>query len=374
MYYNELDELLKLTKMVEATSSNSDTEEPEEDLPATVRSYDDFSGKATVMKTKHGDDDEATEDKEETEEKPEEDSDKKEEVVPGEDGAEDEIDGVPQKRDDNKAFGSSGNPTFKDKEGKPMEFGPLFEEEPDTDAAPVTGEVASLPDDDTSIPNDDTPNEECFGSIKKSFNRSMKGGLHFCGESVERGMGHEFVRKYMLECNCGGCCCADNPYKLGDVVNVEGIPMLFVVKNTDGNKITTAKPTACSSDLCKCRDGEWPEFTFDPSELSKFGGASLDDADTIVTFNDRNLRGFDGRTEDPDAMNAAQEFARSQTMDDIVGRMDEILGTYKDLSAGSDDSFCYTGVSPKVVYKTPFGDTTEQMMTGGYKIKYGDLN
>lgn len=357
MYYNELDELLKLTKMVEATSSNSDTEEPEEDLPATVRSYDDFSGKATVMKTKHGDEDEdeeKSEDKEEAGDKTEGDTEEKAEVEPGEDGAEDEIDGVPQKRDDNKAFGSSGNPTFKDKDGKPMEFGPLFEEEPQ--------------------PNDDTAEPECFGSIKKSFNRSMKGGLHFCGESVERGMGRDFVRKYMLECNCGGCCCADNPYKLGDVVNVEGIPMLFVVKNTDGNKITAAKPTACSSDLCKCRDGEWPEFTFDPSELSKFGGASLDDADTIVTFNDRNLRGFDGRTEDPDPMNAAQEFARSQTMDDIAGRMDEILGTYKDLSAGSDDSFCYTGVSPKVVYKTPFGDTTEQMMTGGYKIKYGDLN
>ena len=336
--FDELEQLLKLTKMVEATSSNAESTPEEEDVPATVRTYEDndYSGKYKTLKTQ----------------------------VPPE-----EVSDVPQKPTDGKAYGSSGNATYTDEHGKPVENGPLFEEDGPTvqpeDADAVAADVAEAVVGEND-PNGAEPQTDCMNSLGKSLKRGIKGGLSPFSESVERGMGRGFTQKYMLECN--SCLCQNNPFKLGDVVSASGIPMLFVVKDNDGTMIRTAKPTDCKCDHAVSQDGVWPEFFFDQDELSKVDSASLDQAEDIAKFNDRDLdvRGFDGRTIDPGPMELAQNFAREQTMDDIGDALDNILGCYKKAASGDDKEFSYTEVSPTTTYVLPSGEVTTKSMKGGY--------
>ena len=356
--FDELEQLLKLTKMVEATSSNVESTPEEEDVPATVRTYEDndYSGKYKTLKTQ----------------------------VPAE-----EVADVPQKPKDGKAYGSSGNATFTDEHGKAKENGPLFEEDgptvqpEDTGTSEEAKQGAEIADDVSKAaeqlkdgieqmaggensPNGAEPQTDCMNSLGKSLKRGIKGGFSPFSESVERGMGREFSRKYMLECN--SCICQNNPFKLGDVVSASGIPMLFVVKDNDGTMIRTAKPTDCKVDHAVSQDGVWPEFFFDQDELTKVDSASLDQAEKIAKFNDRDLdvRGFDGRTVDPGPMELAQNFAREQTMDDIGDALDNILGCYKKAASGDDKEFSYTEVSPVTTYVLPSGEVTTQSMKGGY--------
>lgn len=384
--FDELEQLLKLTKMVEATSSNIETTKEEEDLPATVRTYEDndYSGKYTRLTTQ----------------------------VPPE-----EVSDVPQKPKDGKAYGSSGNATYTDEHGKPKENGPLFEEDVPDEGSPAeegiveNEEGAAAPDSssgndqaqqqaqqeiaedaargaeatddivkatedlkssvekmagDENSPNGAMPQTDCMTSLGKSLKRGLKGGFSPFSESVERGMGRDFSRKYMLECGSG--LCRSNPFKLGDVVQAGNIPMLFVVKDNDGTMIRTAKPTDCKYDHAVSQDGVWPEFFFDQDELTKVDSASLDQADDIAKFNDRDIemRGFDGRTVDPGPMELAQDYARRQTMDDIGDALDEILGCYRKAASGDDKEFSYTEVSPVTTYVLPSGEVTTQTMKGGY--------
>jgi hypothetical protein len=363
--FNELDELLKLTKMVEATSTNTDTEVPEEDLPATVRAYDDgdYSGKFTALTTKSA-------------------------------PAEPVEDDVPQKPTDGKAYGSSGNATFTDKHGKAVENGPLFEEDGPTMLPESEEEVAEpAPEvDDTAMEQsmdatqaateeladavkdmtDDEPNgaqaDTEASMLGKSLNRGLKGGLSPFSESVEKGMGREFTHKYMLENSAGFNFRQDEPFKLGDVVQANGIPVLFVVKDNDGTMIKTAKPTGCACDFAKGKDGVWPEFCFDQSDLTKMDNASLNQADDLCAFNDRDIamRGFDGRCVDPAPMELAQEFARKQTMEDISDNLDQILGAYRNAAAGNDKEFCYATATPTTTYVLPSGEVTTKAISGGY--------
>lgn len=372
--FNELDELLQLTKLVEATTTNQDTETKEEDLPAAVRVYDDdYSGKFKTLTTK-----------------------KAPEVADEE---------IPQKPKDGKAYGSSGNATFKDKEGKAIENGPLFEEdgptivEEEMSEQPAEGEEQQQQQQQTPEPppqakqsmdedvaaaeelqsglekgmndsNGDIPIDmEHITSVGKSFARGMSFGL---GESVEKGMGSEFVNKYMFECCSGACCCRENPFKLGDAVQVAGIPRIFIVKNNDGNMITTAKPTNCQADFAKGKDGVWPEYCFQCNELSKVDNASLDQADELAEFNDRDIdtTGFNGLTIDARPMEIAQDYAREMTMDDVADNLDEILGAYRSAASGNDNEFSYTKCSPVVTYVLPSGEITTQCIEGGYEKRF----
>ena len=358
----ELDELLKLTKLVEATSTNVDTTTEEEDLPAAVRTYEDgdYSGKATVLRTRHGIEDD-----------------------------------VPQKPTDGKAYGSSGNATFTDDHGQPIDGGPLFEEDGPTtnpeDSAPTenpdaglekVGEaneastaaindaakaVSDMAAAEGNEPNSQPADTQCMSSIGKSLKRGFGFGL---GESVETGMGREFCRKYMFE-NSGNCCRQGGQFKLGDVVQADGIPVLFVVKDNDGTMIKTAKPTCCKEDQCCGKDGVWPEFCFQQGDLHKVDSANLTHADYLARFNDRDIsRGFDGRTIDPSPMQLAQDFARNQTLDDIGSDLDNILGDYWNCAKGGDTDYCYTEVSPTTTYVLPSGEVTTKSMQGGYKVTY----
>ena len=372
MFTDELDQLLQLTKLVEATSTNSDTEKKEEDLPATVREYDqDGSGKFKPLTT----------------------------ATPAS-TATPEIDGVPQPPTDGKAFGSSGNPTFTDQHGNPLEGGPLFEEDgptvdPDqadagaqnTDAVSsamkASGEsnekvgeavqeleeplkqLADAESADAGTANDVQANPECK---MNPVGRSLKRGLAFSMESVERGMGKNFVNKYMFE-NGSSCCARTNPFQLGDAVQVAGIPRIFIVKNNDGNMITTAKPTNCAADFAQGKDGVWPEYCFQCNELSKVGNADLSQADELAEFNDRDITpsGFNGLTIDPSPMELAQSFARERTMDDVAEDLDEILGAYRSAASGNDKEFSYTKCSPVTTMVYPNGQVTTQCIEGGYR-------
>ena len=372
MFTDELDQLLQLTKLVEATSTNSDTEKTEEDLPATVREYDqDGSGKFKTLTT----------------------------ATPAS-TATPEIDGVPQPPTDGKAFGSSGNPTFTDQHGNPLEGGPLFEEDgptvdPDqadagaqnTDAVSsamkASGEsnekvgeavqeleeplkqLADAESADSGTANDVQANPECK---MNPVGRSLKRGLAFSMESVERGMGKNFVNKYMFE-NGSSCCARTNPFQLGDAVQVAGIPRIFIVKNNAGNMITTAKPTNCAADFAQGKDGVWPEYCFQCNELSKVGNADLSQADELAEFNDRDITpsGFNGLTIDPSPMELAQSFARERTMDDVAEDLDEILGAYRSAASGNDKEFSYTKCSPVTTMVYPNGQVTTQCIEGGYR-------
>lgn len=381
--FNELDELLKLTKLVEATSTNSETEQPAEDLPCTVRAYEDgdYSGKATVLRTQ---------------------------------SSQDVTDDVPQPPKDGKAYGSSGNATFKDKKGESIENGPLFEEDGPTDSPdefralnedalgegiediPGIGKVVELGkqvvqgakdtvqgivdgadelkgnleqvaeaeagEESNSAPAD----TECAGvsPVGNSLKRGLSIGF---GESVEKGMGREFVNRYLFESGSGACFCRNNPFQLGDAVQVAGIPRIFIVKNTDGNMITTAKPTNCQADFAKGKDGVWPEYCFQQDELSKVDDAGLDKAELLAEFNDRDNAGFDGKTIDAKPMEIAQEYARNMTMDDLAGNLDEILGAYRTAASGNDKEFCYTKCSPVTTFVYPNGQVTTQCIEGGFE-------
>lgn len=375
--FDELDQLLQLTKLVEATSTNSDTEKKEEDLPATVREYDqDGSGKFKTLTTKSPSSTDTQ-----------------------------EIEGVPQPRTDGKAFGSSGNPTFTDQHGNPIDGGPLFEEDgptvdpnatPDagaqnseavnaamkanSEANDKVGEAAQELEEpmkqlanaesaesgaDTGTANDVQANPECK---MNPVGRSLKRGLAFSMESVERGMGSNFVNKYMFESG-NACCTRNNPFQLGDAVQVAGIPRIFIVKNNDGNMITTAKPTNCEADFAKGKDGVWPEYCFQCNELSKVGNADLSQADELAEFNDRDITpsGFNGLTIDPSPMELAQSFARERTMDDVAEDLDEILGAYRSAASGNDKEFSYTKCSPVTTMVYPNGQVTTQCIEGGFQ-------
>lgn len=367
--FDELDQLLQLTKLVEATSTNSDTEKKEEDLPATVREYDqDGSGKFKTLTTKSGDTQ--------------------------------EIEGVPQPRTDGKAFGSSGNPTYTDQHGTPLADGPLFEEDGPTvnplpegeegdgldavndamkansEANDKVGEAAHELEDSlntiaaseggaTSEANSAPSANECkLNPVANSLHR----GLAFSLESVERGMGRNFVNKYMFESG-SACCARSNPFQLGDAVQVAGIPRIFIVKNNDGNMITTAKPTNCQADFAKGKDGVWPEYCFQCDELSKVDNADLSQADELAEFNDRDISpsGFNGLTIDPSPMELAQSYARERTMDDVAEDLDEILGAYRSAASGNDKEFCYTKCSPVTTMVYPNGQVTTQCIEGGFQ-------
>ncbi|MBR2306032.1 MAG: hypothetical protein IKA48_02370 [Fibrobacter sp.] len=375
--FDELDQLLQLTKLVEATSTNSDTEQKEDDLPATVREYDqDGSGKFKTLTTKSPSSTDTQ-----------------------------EIEGVPQPRTDGKAFGSSGNPTFTDQHGNPIDGGPLFEEDgptvdpnatPDagtqnseavnaamkanSEANDKVGEAAQELEEpmkqladaesaesgaDTGTANDAPANQECK---MNPVGRSLKRGLAFSMESVERGMGRNFVNKYMFESG-SACCARNNPFQLGDAVQVAGIPRIFIVKNNDGNMITTAKPTNCEADFAKGKDGVWPEYCFQCNELSKVGNADLSQADELAEFNDRDITpsGFNGLTIDPSPMELAQSFARERTMDDVAEDLDEILGAYRSAASGNDKEFSYTKCSPVTTMVYPNGQVTTQCIEGGFQ-------
>ena len=142
-----------------------------------------------------------------------------------------------------------------------------------------------------------------------------------------------------------------------------------IVKNADGNMITTAKPTNCQADFAKGKDGVWPEYCFQCDELSKLDNADLSQADDIAEFNDQDIQqsGFNGLTIDPGPMELAQEYARERTMDDVADDLDEILGAYRSAASGNDNEFSYTKCSPVTTFVYPNGQVTTQCIEGGYE-------
>lgn len=353
--YDELDQLLKLTKFFEAEAIKEDDED---DLQASILTYDEKGNPEGALQTKHEyeeeeDDEEYAEDSDESgkaksSEKASDDVDDDADNDDKDDKSDKSIEDV----DDDKPYGSSGNVT-KGRKGA----GPIFEPDEDSFEKIVANEEG--------CPNDGAMDAESLGmpNLRKSMKMSLT-------DAIERGMGREFSRKIKFEA-ANPLFVSNAPFKLGDVVSAKNNPMLYVVKNNDGSVITAAKPTANQAEFCKCKDGCWPEFTFNQDEIQTMDNASMNDLGDIVAFNDR-FRGFDGTIEDRSPMDRAQEYAQKQTIDDISHDLDEILGQYQFAAQGGDKDFSYTECSPTVVFRRPDGSVTTEQQMGGYQIKWGD--
>ena len=66
-----------------------------------------------------------------------------------------------------------------------------------------------------------------------------------CDKIMEFGLGNSFkIKKEFAKMECNYGLGIDNPRKIGDFVHhTDNIPVVFIVKNTDGPMITVAKPT-----------------------------------------------------------------------------------------------------------------------------------
>lgn len=306
--FEELDDLLAITRTIESSPISNPMMEAEEDVDAVYVDYGDsstpFDAKPTVTKVSS-----------KTVETP---------APQGEPGE------------------CSGNPTFHDKKK-----GPLFEEQPDV--------MAGMND------NGEAPvQQEGLGLGEISLN-----------ESIERGMGRDFMRMYKLECS-GQCCPQQSGFRLGDVVHCGNTPALFVVKKADGQMVTAAKPTSNPNELLTACDGEWPTFTFRANEIQPMLNASIDDVQNIIGFNDQATP-FDGSTVDDSPMKVAQNDARCNMVERIADNLDEILGMpYKDICSGKDPSCNVMNQPTEVVVINPDGSYGSVPQYGGYKVCIGD--
>ena len=288
----------------------------------------------------------------------------------------------------------SGNKTFADKKK-----GPLFEEDTpneatrsdvaETEAPPppdpnqgkaaealsdATKDFPKIGDELKNMENTFSEMGDSLSSLGECAETPVEEGLGLgkisLSESVERGMGKEFVRMYKLEC-AGQTCAQQGGLCLGDVVHCGNVPALFVVKKADGQTVTAAKPTANPNELTN-NDGTWPTFTFRASDIQPMLNASLDDVDNIVTFNDQALP-FDGGTVDDSPMKVAQNDAKCNMVERIADKLDEILGMpYKDICCGKDPSCNVMNQPTEVVVINPDGSFGSTPKFGGYQVKIGD--
>lgn len=322
---DELDQLLAITRQIEASPISRPMMEAEEDIDAVYVDYGDsstpFDAKPTVTKVTSKVTDKAPAQKPEPDE-------------------------------------CSGNPTYPDKQK-----GPLFEE-PGADAmSNMNNGIEKLKEGVQtfvdSTENTETPVQESMG-LKLSLN-----------ECIERGMGRNFMRMYQLEC-AGQRCPQQGGFHLGDVVHCGNTPALFLVKKADGQMVTAAKPTSNPNELLTSCDGEWPTFTFRADDIQPMLNASIDDVQNIVGFNDQAMP-FDGSTIDDNPMKVAQNDAKCNMLDRIADNLDEILGMpYQDICSGKDPS-CNVMTQPtEVVIINPDGSFGTAPQMGGYKVKIGD--
>lgn len=320
--FEELDDLLAITRTIESSPISHPMMEAEEDVEAVYVDYGDsstpFGAEPTVTKVSGKTGIPAPQ------------------VEPGE---------------------CSGNPTFKDKKK-----GPLFEDPDSTEQAlaDAVEQVKTGAEQMNAEINSDIPMQESLGLGKISLS-----------ECIERGMGSDFMRLYKLECS-GQCCPQQNGFRLGDVVHCGNMPALFVVKKADGQMVTAAKPTSNPNEILTACDGEWPTFTFRASEIQPMLNASIDDVQNIVDFNDQAMP-FDGSTVDDSPMKVAQNDARCNMVERIADNLDEILSMpYKDICNGKDPSCNVMNQPAEVVVINPDGSYGSVPQYGGYKVCIGD--
>jgi hypothetical protein len=316
---DDLDQLLELTRNVESAPIARPVLEAETDIDAIYVDYGDsatpFGAKPTITKIGGASQPEAQQPTEN---------------APGE---------------------CSGNVTAPD-----AERGPLFEE----------------PENDTETAEQVTDGiKQAAEGIRDMVGEGLGLGDISLNECIERGMGREFMRMYLLE-SSGQCCQQQEGFHLGDVVHCGNIPALFVVKKADGQMVTAAKPTSNPNELLTSCDGEWPTFTFRATEIQPMLDASIDDVQSISTFNDRSIP-FDGSTIDDGPMKCAQSDAKCNMMDRIADNLDEILGMpYKDICAGKDPKCTVINQPTETVVINPDGSFGTLPREGGYKVKIGD--
>lgn len=142
-----------------------------------------------------------------------------------------------------------------------------------------------------------------------------------------RGALHKSI--HAMEC-CDGI--LPNRFSIGDLIRMsqsgpdgQTCPsVIFIVKNCDGDMITAAKPTAKKCDCSIGHEGSWPEFYFQQDEIAPLGDtlSSIDVLKNIIRFNDAkvinecNLTG--GHIVDDDTYKKNQKAASANQFDKKV--------------------------------------------------------
>lgn len=179
------------------------------------------------------------------------------------------------------------------------------------------------------------PKEAIFGSQDEEAERAMEEGLglHVGGLSLKKTLANGLSECMDL---CDPNCAVK--YNVGDFVKptCSEIPVILVVKCTDGSNIMTAKPTECADE---CSDtGCWPEFSFEQDEIEPMGEIKLSDIFNVMKFNDSaKTESFNGGNYDESPMKEAQKGAsenmrdkKAASFDDINEFMEDVFGPVPD--------------------------------------------
>lgn len=271
--FNELDELKMLTQCValesiDLTKEKEEADESDDDALIVDGTMDDRpyenGNSVTVCRVKGS---KKKDDEEEEEDDSEEDSKKESDSDEEKDG-DTECDGESCKE----FGGSSGNVTSKTRKQKR----PIFELDDNDD---ITDEIA----------------EGIFGKGLGTF--SGLGSL-----------------KKAMECCCDGDPDCDIQFHPGDYVKAKnkGIPVILIVKCSDGPCVTTAKPTNDMDEYCEGNDGCWPEFTFNQDEIEPMDGVSLNDIVKVMAFNDSQMESLTDSSIDSKPMEDAVDRTNDQ--------------------------------------------------------------
>ncbi len=186
--------------------------------------------------------------------------------------------------------------------------------------------------------------------------------------------------KKALECCVDGDPDCEHQFHPGDYVKAKSgkVPVILVIKHSDGPVITTAKPTNNMDEYCEGNDGCWPEFHFNQDEIEPMDGLSLGDIMNVMAFNDAQMESLTDGSIDEDAqkgiVDKTNDMLREKSLEgaddckpgefcdqkDLIDRMDEIFGNQS-----------YTFASPKVTTLDRNGNIETSQSAG--KISFGEF-
>lgn len=301
--FNELDELMKITKLIEATSGKAEETEDDdtEDTKSSKKKLGEDDDIGGIYINKHFGDEpyeaedttEWTEIKGSDEESDDEESAEKQDTESDSDDDDAPVDA---------AEGSSSN-INPDKE-------PIFEEIPDDDGL-----------------------EQAMGE-----GLGLRGSFHKALHSFE---------------SCADCPCMFN---VGDTVRMKSGPStIFIIKSNDGDMMTAAQPTANKAMFASGTEGKWPVFYFNQDEIEpmeKVALNTLDDLNNIIAFNDMPINecGLTGNTiVDTDNYKEKQKVASGNQYDRKIDEVwEDMFGTtFKDCMDGKCGSEYHDATTDK---------------------------
>jgi len=179
-----------------------------------------------------------------------------------------------------------------------------------------------------------------------------------CDKIMEFGLGNSFkIKKEFAKMECNYGLGIDNPRKIGDFVHhTDNIPVVFIVKNTDGPMITVAKPTKNEKEYATNQDGVWPEYHFDDDELETMDTVSPNQIHKVILFNDSpKMEAFNNSVIDDEPMKKAHEQRSENAISQVSDFFEDVFGAPYSVVASNKNAFGnkkYTDTTPQVICKT----------------------